>query len=270
MTGAIPHRHQAVEPSFFRLLLLEAKSTVCPRHLVLLTLLVMTGVLLARWLPTWPETVYRFFNTVFHIEGWANVVIVNNYTALMFFLYWFGLFDVLRIYVQPLEMGYLDIWLSKPVSRASYMLAKIIPAFAVLLGIGVIAAAVHAVAMVAFGLTFDQAAYSGTIASILGLLMLLLGLTNVLLLFTRDSFAALVIGFAIFMISFLPSIVYMYRPDTYAGAPGLAEIIVFPANLMWHPDFAAAYGPWIGGIFIILAAASIGFAGQLLDRRDIG
>ncbi len=255
--------------SFTRLIRLEARGTIRPMHVVMLVLLALTGVLVAWWLPMWPETIYLLFNRVFHIEGWADVVLANNYVAFIFFLFWFGIFDVLRIYVLPLESGYLDIWLSKPVPRGGYMLAKIIPSFAVLLVAGVVSAMVHAVAMILLGLTFDMGAYVGTIAAILGLVLLMLAVTNILLLFARDSFAALVIGFAVFMGSFLPSIVYMYRPDAYAGAPGLADILVFPTNLMWHQDIAPMLGPILGLIFAALAMASIGLASWILNSRDV-
>jgi hypothetical protein len=262
-------RPEAAGLPFTRLIRLEARGAVRPMHVVMLVLLALTGVLVAWWLPMWPETIYLFFNRVFHIEGWADVVLANNYVAFIFFLFWFGILDVLRIYVLPLESGYLDIWLSKPVSRGSYMLARIIPGFAVLLVAGIVSAVVHAMAMILLGLTFDVGAYVGTIAAILGFVLLMLAVTNILLLFVRDSFAALVIGFAVFMSTFLPSIVYMYRPDAYAGAPGLADILVFPTSLMWHPGFAAMYGPVLGTIFVALATASVGLASWILNARDV-
>jgi hypothetical protein len=36
------------------------------------------------------------FNRVFHIEGWADVVLASNYVAFIFFLFWFGILDALR------------------------------------------------------------------------------------------------------------------------------------------------------------------------------
>jgi hypothetical protein len=262
-------RSESAGLPFARLIRIEAKGAIRPMHVVMLALLALTGALVAWWLPMWPETIYLFFNRVLHINGWANVVLANNYVAFIFFLFWFGIFDVLRIYILPLESGYLDIWLSKPVRRGSYMLARIIPSFAVLLVAGVISAIVHAMAMIALGLTFDTAAYAGTIAAILGFVLLMLAVANILLLFARDSFAALVIGFAVFMGSFLPSIVYLYRPDAYGGASGLADILVFPTNLMWHPSFAAIYGPVIGFVFAALAMASVGLASWVLNSRDV-
>lgn len=255
---------------FSRLLRLEAEHAIRPAHLTMLVLLCLTGVLVAWWLPMWPQSIYEFFHAILHLDGWPEIVLSNNYTGFIFFLYWFGLIDVLRIYVLPLEGGYLDLLLSKPVPRSSYMLARIIPSFAVIVLVGIISAVVHAVAMMAFGLDLDVGAYAGTIAAILGGVLLLLAVANILLLFVRDSFAALLIGFAVFMTSFTPSIVYLYRPDAYEGAPFLADLLFFPINLLWHPDWATRLGPVIGlcgaATALILALA----AGASLQRRDVG
>lgn len=254
---------------FPHLLRLETSGAFRPLHLIMLILLSATGVLIAWWMPMWPDTIYQFFNRIFHIEGWAAIVLANNYMAFLFFLFWFGMFDVLRVYVLPLEGGYLDLSLSKPVARRSYMLAKLIPSFVIIVAVGVIGAVVHAVAMIGLGLVTDMAAYAGTIAAILGFVLLMLALANLLLLFVRDSFAALLVGFAVFIGSTLPSVVYMYRPDVFAGAPWLADILVFPTSLMWHLEFAAAFGLSLGAAFAAAAGLLVVVAGALLDRRDI-
>ncbi len=75
------------------------------------------GVLLAFWLPLFPGSVFRFFQRVFGLLGWPEVVFASDLTGLFFFLYWVGVFDVLRAYVAPAEERYLDILLSKPLSR---------------------------------------------------------------------------------------------------------------------------------------------------------
>jgi hypothetical protein len=123
--------------------------------------------------------------------------------------------------------------------------------------------------MIAVGLTLDLAAYAGTIAAILGLTLLMLSLANLLMLFVRDSFAAVLISFAVFMAVFIPSIVYLYRPDTYLTSPISADVAVFPLTLQWHPDVAAVWGYLIGLGFAAVAAGLVLAAGAILSRRDI-
>jgi ABC-type Na+ efflux pump permease subunit len=169
----------------------------------------------------------------------------------------------------PFEENYLDLWLSKPVHRGSYMLAKTLPTFAVIAAAGVIAGTVHAIAMAAFGLALDPGAYAGTIAAVLGMTLLMLAAANLVFLFLRDSFAALVAALIVFMATFVPSIVFMYRPDAYAGSTLLRDVLIFPTSLLWYPDIAAVYGLPIGlGITALALGLLIG-GGRILARRDI-
>jgi hypothetical protein len=254
---------------FARLLAAEARVAVCPRHVAVLMLLAGMGVILALWMPLWPDSVFRFFTRIFHLDGWSEIVLFNNLAGFLYCLYWLGVFDLLRIYVQPLEEGYLDILLSKPVRRRDYLVAKTVPSFVVLVAMGAVAAVVHAGAMAAVGLELEPRAYAGTIAAILGFTLLLLGVANLLMLTVRDTFAALVVAFVPFMAAMLPGIVYMYRPDFYAAAPGIADVIVFPANLLWYPEVATAWGLPIAGAFGLVAAAVTALAGRALQAKDI-
>jgi hypothetical protein len=232
-------------------------------------LLSIVGVAVAAWLPHWPETIYRFFNRLFQLEGWSAIVLANNLTGFIFFLYWFGIVDILKVYVVPFEENYLDLWLSKPVRRGSYMLARTLPTFAVITAAGAIAGVVHGIGMTAFGLELDPAAYAGTIAAVLGVVLFMLAMANLALLFLRDSFAALVVAFVVFMASFVPSIVYMYRPDAFAGSAFLRDVLIFPTSLLWYPETAAAYGLPIGIAFAAAALGLLLLAGAILTRRDI-
>lgn len=254
---------------FRRLVGIEARSAVRPLHITMLVLLAGIGALVAAWLPIWPETVFRFFDKVLLLHTWTAIVLGNNLIAIFFFLFWFGLLDILRIYILPLEGEYLDLWLSKPVTRSSYMLAKVLPSFAVLTVFGILAAAAHGLAMFALGQDYDVLAYAGTIAATIGFVLVMLAAANVALLYVRDSFAALLVGFAIFIACFIPSLVYLYRPDAYAAAPWLADLLVFPTNLVWHPDWAAAWGVPLGLAFAGLALLLVLLAGALLQGRDV-
>jgi hypothetical protein len=255
---------------FATLVAAEARLAMGPRHLAMLGVLAGFGVLLALWMPHWPEPVYRFFTRIFHLAGWSEIVLVNNLTGILFCLYWLGAVDLLRVTVQPLEEGYLDLLLSKPVGRCAFMLAKVAPSFAVLLALGAVAAVVHAGAMVATGLVVAPNAYAGAVAVVLGLTMLLLALANLLMLTVRDSFAALVVAFVPFMAAMLPGVVYMYRPDAYDHVPVRPEIVVVPVNLLWRPEIAERWGALIALGLVLVSLALVALAAHLFQRRDLG
>jgi hypothetical protein len=261
-------RHRPVDRApFATLLAAEARMAVRLRHVAMFLVLAAIGVIDAIWMPIWPDTVYRFFTRIFHVDGWAEIVLINNFTGIIFCVYWFGVFDLLAVYVQPREEGYTDLLLSKPVRRTDFMFAKLAPSFIVLMVMGAAAATVHAAAMIACNLVLEPKAYAGTIAIILAFTILLLAISNLLMLAVRDSFAALVVAFVPFMAAMLPGIVYMYRPDFYPA--GLPDYMAFPANLLWHPEVAIRFGTPISVALLLAATALVAIAGRLLERRDI-
>ena len=75
------------------------------------------GVVLAFWLPGFPESVHRFFQRIFQLNEWPEIVVANDLAGLFFFTYWVAVFDVLAVYIVPLEERYLDLYLSKPLRR---------------------------------------------------------------------------------------------------------------------------------------------------------
>jgi hypothetical protein len=166
----------SVATPFRQLLAAELRNTLHTRHVAMAALLVGMGVVLAAWLPLWPETIYRFFTRIFHLEGWSDIVVFNDFTGLVFFLYWVGVVDVLRVYVQPCEEHYLDLLLSKPITRRDYLVARVAPLLLMLLSIGVVAAVAHAIAIIAVGLPLDVAAYAGAVAILLAFTVCLVAL----------------------------------------------------------------------------------------------
>jgi hypothetical protein len=172
---------------FASLLATEMAQCCSRRHGVALVGLSLMGVLLAFWMPTLPESIYRFFARVMGLEGWPAVVVANDFTGLFFFVYWLGVFDVLTIYVVPLEERYLDVLLSKPLTRRAYMAAKLLPILLVTTAVSVITATVHWFALPAAGLAYDPSAYAGAAAVIIGWTVCLIGLVNLLILQARDT-----------------------------------------------------------------------------------
>jgi hypothetical protein len=79
----------------------------------------------------------------------------------------------------------------------------------------------------AFGLDLRPDAYAGTVAAILGFVILLLALANLLMLAVRDSFAALVVAFILFTAAVPPGIAKTKaRPPTTAS--GSTSVLCLP------------------------------------------
>jgi hypothetical protein len=257
------------ETPFATLLATEMAHCFSRRHAVALLGLGLMGVLLAFWMPTLPHGIYRFFARVMSIEGWPAIVVANDFTGLFFFVYWLGVFDVLTIHVVPLEERYLDILLSKPLTRRAYMAAKLLPILLVMIVIAAVTAAVHWLALPAAGLAYDPSAYAGAAAVIVGWAICLVALVNVLILRARDTFSALLTAFIPAIVSMFPGMIYMYRPDVFADAPALRDVVVFPMNLVWYPEVAIHWGPPLAALLLGLAVAFSAFACWLVERRDV-
>ncbi len=190
--------------------------------------------------------------------------------GLFFLLYWIGVFDVLAIYVVPLEQRQLDLLLSKPLTRRQYLLARLAPVVAVMIGLGGVAAAVSWLALAPAGLSYDPIAYAGAAAAVIATVVALVCLVNLAALYARETYTALVIAFVPLAAALLPGMFYMYRPDLFNDAPLMRDFVVFPLNLVWYPDFSRQYGLSLAGLLILLAAALITVAGQSIERRDVG
>jgi hypothetical protein len=254
---------------FASLLATEMAQCCSRRHAVALVGLSLMGVILAFWMPTLPDSMYRFFARVMGIEGWPAIVVANDFTGLFFFVYWLGVFDVLTIYVVPLEERYLDVLLSKPLTRRTYMTAKLLPILLVTTAIGVITATVHWLALPAAGLDYDPSAYAGAAAVIIAWTVCLIGLVNLLMLRARDTHSALLIAFIPAIASMFPGMIYIYRPDVFAGVPAVRDVVVFPMNLLWYPEVALQWGLPLAALLLCLAIGFTALAGWSIERRDV-
>ena len=239
------------------------------RHVVVIVCMALMGVVLAVWLPTFPESVFRFFQRVFQLPGWPEIAVANDMAGLFFFVYWIGVFDVLAIYVQPLEERRLDLVLSKPLTRAEYLWAKLVPILLVVVAMFVIGALAHWLALQAAGLAYPLRALAGANFALLGWTILLVCLVNLIVLRAHDTYTALLIAFVPMLVTILPGTIYMYRPDSFETSPRMRDVVVFPLNLVWYPGFSASWGFLLGGLFLVLAAGLVMAAGWMFEKRDV-
>jgi hypothetical protein len=146
---------------FASLLRQELRQAFRARHATALIAIFLMGVMLAFWLPRFPESVHRFFQRVFQLDGWPEIVAANDLAGLFFFTHWVGVFEILRIYIVPLEERYLDLFLSKPLRRHAYMLARTVPVMLLVIGLGIVSAMVHWLTLCAAGLDYSFWVYFG-------------------------------------------------------------------------------------------------------------
>ena len=268
---------QVVDPSqqgrmtspFVALLRIELGRAFGPRHAVALAAMALMGCVLAFWLPTFPASIYRFFQRVFDLPGWADIVVANDLAGLFFFAYWLAVFDVLLIFIVPLEERHLDIFLSKPLTRRAYMLARLVPIVLTVVGIYTLCAIAHWLVLPMAGLVYPPGAFMGAAAAVLAWTLLLVSIVNFAILSARETSVALLIAFVPITISILPGMIYMYRPDLFADAPLLRALVVFPLNLVWYPGFATHWGMPLAGVFFALACTFVAASGWRMERGDV-
>jgi hypothetical protein len=239
------------------------------RHAVAVIAISLMGVVLAFWLPGFPDSVQRFFQRIFQLNGWPEIIVANDLAGLFFFSYWVGVFDILAIYIVPLEERYLDLYLSKALRPRAYMLARIAPIMLLVAGLSLVSAMVHWLALRAAGFDYSLPVYVGAATAVIAWTLLLVAIVNLVILFVRDAYSALLVAFIPMAISILPGLIYMYRPDVFEHTPLLRAIAVFPSTLIWHPDFSARWGLLLAAAFCCAALGLIAAAGKCIDARDI-
>lgn len=263
---------RAVTPGagFGMLLRTEARNVLGVRHVWLLVLLPTALALVSMWFPTFPEPVYSFFARVFDLGSWSEIVLLNAYTGLFFVLYWVGVFDVTRIYVQPYEDRNLIFSLSKPVRALAYVAARFLPIAAALIVCGAATAGACLAAMSSVGLNYQAGDVLWASALSITLAVVVLALVTFLMLFARDTYTAIGIAFLPMFVFFLPAAMYVYRPDVFDAAPRAKQLLVFPANVIWHSDLLTwAAMPLIGAL-AAAAGVLVLLTGMVLARRTIG
>jgi hypothetical protein len=250
----------------------EVRAAFRLHHLVILAGYMAGSVGLSFLFPSMPEAIYRFFKKVFAMNNWTEIILINDFTGLFFILFWIGAIDLLRVYVLPREEGYLELLLSKPLGRPQYLFANVLPAFGVIAGMGIILSLFLPIKIATINGTADLHLAGVFCAAIVttALVLSLLALLNLVFLFARETYYALLLAFVVFTLAVLPGGVFMYRPDVFQDRALLRNLIIFPGNLLWLSESLPMVTP-----IILLTAAAAGallLAGSSwrLKRLDIG
>jgi ABC-type Na+ efflux pump permease subunit len=259
----------AATSPFAALLRIELARAFRGRHAAALAALAVMGVVLAFWLPRFPESVREFFARILRLPTWPEIVVANELVGIVFFVFWIGAFDVFAIYVAPREERQLDLYLAKPLSRRQYMLARLIPVMVTMALLSGGAVLILWLVLPLAGLTYPALPFVGASAVIVGWTACLVAITHFATLSARETYSAALIAFIVIGIALLPGSLYIYRPDLFAEAPLFRAIVIFPLTLLWHPDFTAQWGVPLASVLIFLTIGLIAASGWRVARRDV-
>jgi len=222
-------------------------------------------------LPLLPAGVFRFLERAFVLSGWTQIVVFNDLFALFSVLYFVALFGIVEALVIPREEGYLALLLAKPISRGRYLRMRLLPVYAALLAQGVALSGVLTAKLAWIngldGLSVTSVLAMGVAAMLLA--MGLCGLATLVCLIAHDTYTAVLASFLLFAALVIPARGYIYRPDLYVGHPLAANVLVFPANVIW----AHASLPSRLPVFVIAALTTMALGSfasiAWLKRTDV-
>jgi hypothetical protein len=218
-----------------------------------------------------PEAIFRFFKKVFAMDNWTEIILTNDFMGVFFILYWIGVIDLLRVYVLPKEEGYLELILSKPLSRMQYLYANVLSGFGVIAGMGIVLSLFLPLKIALINGTADLHLAGVVSAGILttALVLSLLTLLNLVFLFAKETYYAVLLAFVVFTLLVLPGGIFMYRPDIFQNHAALRGLVIFPGNLLWFSESLPKIMP-----IILIAAVAAGVlllaeSSRRLRRLDI-
>lgn len=251
---------------------LELRAAVRRYHVVVLVAYLALSVVTSFLLPSMPPAIYRFFEKVCGLRNWTEMILFNDYMGLFVVVFWTGVVDLTRVYVIPLEEGYLGLLLAKPITRSRYLFRKVLPIFAVTAGIGIAITLFFPLKIALVNGTADLDV-AGTLCAGLVSLALAIGclaIMNLVFLYTRETYHATLLSFVLFSAAVLPGALYIYRPDLFAGRAALRDVLVYPANVVWLAGALPAMTPAILASTVIVCAVLLVAAARRLARVDTG
>ncbi|EYF04738.1 hypothetical protein [Chondromyces apiculatus] len=226
-------------------------------------LVALANLALISWIiPRLPAPVLDFLRHAFHVQTMADLVLLNDYIAIYLLLYLPGAFALTRVFVRPAEEHELDLYLTKPVTRRHYVIARTVPTLTLTGASGVVLALVTAAKVTVLHPPADALAVFTAVVTLTALVLALLALLNVVYLHLGEVDNALLVASALGLAPLIPGALFLYRPDLLTD-PLAAALLVLPANLLWAP----AWMPTIALASVTLAAAAITGLLHLAARR---
>lgn len=248
----------------------RAEARHAPRRIAVLAALAgLAMIALCQWLfPRLPAQVNDFLKVAYHLEDLAAVILFNDYAGVYFTTFFAGIFGLLGVVVVPREERQLELLLCKPVPAAEFLAARTWPVLVMTTLVGLVLALACAAATLAYpGASVSPAGALGAGLAMTALVLVQMTALSVLFVRISESMNALLLALAVALVPMVPSAVYLYRPDLFAGRPGLAHATVL-ANLVWFERTLVWLGPAL--LLVALAGAALGVraGGRLLTRSD--
>ena len=220
-----------------------------PDHLYAIGYVGTLAVLTAIALPHMPNVIPRFFQRTLQIGTWADIALFNMYGATYIITLLVSTIDLLRVWVLPLEEGYLALYLSKPIAPGQYLRARFIPILVNAFLIGMASQAAAGLSTWHLIGPFNRSQFLWSSVIIVSMILFLICLMNYLFLFVRESYYGIVISIVCWTVTLAPASLYVYRPDLFSDS---SRAILFPANLLWYQS------PLIEAAIPLLAGIALG------------
>lgn len=249
---------------------MEARMSFRAYHMYGLILLLLIGLASSLLLPMMPQTVYDLLTKGFQMKNWTQVIVFNDFISVFAIAFWIGIFDLFRIYILPTEERYLDIFLSKPLPRSQYLLARLLPTFGYLLGILLLCSLFYAtkIALINGTTHFNALGFFLGMLVTAALTLFLLAVANYIFLFFKEMYHAIIVAFGIWLVPILPTAIMVYRPDQLVAKPQL-KWFLYPANLLWFEQNALLITVITVPLFLLGAAGMVWLAVRRMETTDL-
>ncbi len=221
-------------------------------------------------LPLFPWRVLEFMRRGFQLEDMAGVLVINDLMAVYVPTFFVGLGSSLGVVLSAREEHRLELLLAKPVRAGDFVAARLLPALASTAVVGAVisvAAAIAAAVNGGAGTSIGPAGALGAGLALTALAIVLLATLQIPFVRLRDPFTGLLLACGLYLATFIPTAVLIYRPDAYAGRETLANSIVM-SSLLWHEASITWLGPLALLAALPVAALIARAAGALLERSD--
>ncbi len=243
-----------------------------PRRPAAIAALIGVGCVLFNHLvlPLFPWRVLEFMRRGFQLEDMAGVLVINDLMGVYVPTFFVGLGSSLRVVLSAREEHRLELLLAKPVRAADFVAARLLPVLASTAVVGVVISVTAAIAAAAHGgvgTSIGPAGALGAGLALTALTIVLLATLQIPFVRLRDPFTGLLLACGLYLATFIPTAVLIYRPDAYAGRETLANSIVM-SSLLWHEASITWLGPLALLAALPVAALIARAAGALLERSD--
>jgi hypothetical protein len=219
-------------------------------------------------LPRMPAQVIDFLRVAFHLTDLGGVVLFNDYAAVYFCTFFVGMFGLLGVVVGPREEHALELLLSKPLPAADFLAARTWPVLAMTTLVGVALAVACAAATLPYLGASSSVSPAGALGAGLAMTaVVLVQLTALSVVYVRvaESMNAVLVALLLALVPMMPTAVFLYRPDLFAGRPGLTAATVL-ANLVWYEGTLVWLGPALLLAALLCAIVGVRTGGLLLAR----